>query len=87
MQGHSKLSLTDFHGLNNQLQSTKDELQKVHKENQVLKKKVFDLEERVESESLKNKKAIEGFSKKAASMEQHFMMEMAELKKASGLLN
>ncbi|XP_021818059.1 uncharacterized protein LOC110760154 isoform X1 [Prunus avium] len=87
LKGHSKLSLTDFHGLNNQLQSTKDELQKVHKENQVLKKKVFDLEERVESESLKNKKAIEGFSKKAASMEQHFMMEMAELKKASGLLN
>ncbi|XP_021801093.1 uncharacterized protein LOC110745325 isoform X2 [Prunus avium] len=85
--GNGKLSLTNFCDLKEELQSTKDDLQRVAASNRALRKRVCDLERRIESESLKNKKAIEGFNKIVALMEHHFMLVMEELKIAYGVLN
>lgn len=85
--GNGKLSLTYCCDLKKELQSTKDELQRAAASNRALRKRVCDLEGRIESESLKNKKAIVGFNKIVSLMEHHFMLVMEELKKAYGVLN
>ncbi|CAL2238971.1 unnamed protein product [Prunus armeniaca] len=86
-----KGSFNDFGRLKHQLESTKDELAKLHSSNRGLRNRVRDLEAIVDKNCLKhekecdrNKKAIGDLTLTIASVEHYFKLEMEELKKLYG---
>ena len=92
MQG--KLFATELRTLKHWLQTTTDELAKLASSNRALRKRVRDLEELVQKESLKHEKECEKNIKRVqdltntfASMEHFFKLEIKELKKGYGGLN